>query len=69
MLQEILKNMKCETGLLLLFFFFLEISLGYTEAQQLRLSLDTDMQLLGRCEVVVPAWISAEPTSEKKRGY
>lgn len=39
------------------------------EAQQLRLSLDTDTQLLGRCEVVVPAWVSAEPTSEKKRGY
>lgn len=34
-LQEILKNMKCETGSL---GFFFEVSLGYAEAQQLYLS-------------------------------
>jgi len=38
------------------------------EAKQLRLLLDIDIQLLGRCEVVVSAWVSAEPF-EKKRGY
>lgn len=58
--------MKCETGSLVWWSFvlvlvFFETSLGCMEAQQLHFSLDTDMLLLGRCEVVVSAWVSAEP--------
>lgn len=53
----------------LFFFFSFEISLGYTEAQQLRLSSDTDSSSWEAVRWLCLHGLVQNPSSEKKRGY